>query len=75
MVKAVCDVCHREVKKPLNNLAHFCERCQPFAEQFWMERGKVIEEMAQEGNRRIESFRNKFMREIVLPERELKAVK
>lgn len=72
MIKSVCDICHREVKQPATNLVHFCERCQPVAEKYISERTKVWEEANQELQRRLESFRNRFMRENVV---KLEAVK
>jgi uncharacterized coiled-coil protein SlyX len=73
----VCDICYRDTKSSTSIV--FCERCQPFAEQYVGELSKVIVEARKTMERTVESFRNKFMREIVIPKtqepKRLEAVK
>jgi hypothetical protein len=72
MLKAVCNICHRDVKQLLTNPAHFCDRCLPHAEKFITEQAAAWGEAEAEKQRKMESFRNRFMRENVM---RLEAVK
>jgi hypothetical protein len=67
MIKTVCDICHREVKeKPGVN---FCDRCKPFAQQFVAEAAKHTAEVQVDTQRKWESFRNRFLKDVVLIDR------
>ena len=63
MIKLACNICHREVKdQPANAIAHFCERCMPFADEFIAEYAKIFAEANAVLQKRMESFRNDFIR-------------
>lgn len=66
MLQPICDICGKPLKAPVNMPSHFCDRCLPFAEQYVEERGKLAAGLVQEMERRLESFRNKFLRQTVL---------
>jgi len=41
---------------------HYCERCLPFAEEFRKGRYEIGSEALQYAEKRLEQFRNKFLR-------------
>lgn len=67
MIKTVCDICHREVKQQPG--LNFCERCAPHSKMFAEEVVKLIGDLDLERQRRLESFRNKFLKDVVLADR------
>jgi hypothetical protein len=64
MIKAVCDICHKEVKQIPG--VNFCERCQPYASKWAEELIKFNAEITMDAQRKYESFRNKFLKDVVL---------
>jgi len=68
MIKVICDLCHREVKQPAQAV-NFCERCVPFADEYLKEAQVLAKELAAENHRKMESLRNRFLREVVLKDR------
>ena len=67
MIKAVCDICRKEVKQQPG--VNFCDRCRPHAEKYILEYSQVLAESQAETQRKLESFGNRFLRENVLVDR------
>lgn len=67
MLKPVCDICKREVRGDIRNTLHFCERCLPFAQEYIDKRATLAARIMSESEKRIDQFRNEFLRDVVVP--------
>ena len=68
MLKPVCDICKREVRGDIRSMEHYCERCFPFADEYRQKKRDVAVEALTYTERRLEQFRNEFLRDKVVPQ-------
>ena len=64
MIIIACDVCKKQlqpVPQPASKLV-YCDRCQPWAEDYEAELQKTLIDIQQEINRRLDRFRNEFIK-------------
>ena len=70
-----CEIC----KKPLQIVEgqpHFCSRCLPFADRFQGGVGQLMQEIMEDGRKRMNRFREQFLQNEVLKKPDaLRAVK
>jgi len=73
----VCNICRKFINGDIRTTEHYCERCLPFAERYREEFARIMQESNRILERKIETARNDFLREIVLKDKKpvLEAVK
>ena len=69
MIKIVCNICLKTLPDlPADRpVTHFCERCQPFAEQFSGEMRQLCTEHQGELLRKMNRLREQFLHQKVVP--------
>ena len=66
VIKAHCNLCNTEVRQVAVQV-NSCDRCQPFIEQFLEEQQKEYNEASKQLERRMETFRQRFLATVVVP--------
>ena len=76
MLKVACNVCRKDLPNiGLNDpIAHLCQKCAPFGIQWDEGIQKILAEHQAELPRKINKFRDQFIKDVVQAGRELKAV-
>ena len=75
MLVVCCDICGKKLlTNPNGNNFQLCERCTPFAEEYYKELAKLVGENQTAFAKTYEKFRNGFLQQKTKKPAELKAV-
>ena len=72
MLIAVCNICRKQLGDQPE--PHFCDRCMPFAAEFFQEQQKAYSVALERLKHTMEKFRNDFLQNRVLGDVKLKVV-
>ena len=76
MIRVCCDICRKDLSQPHVTVGsfHFCERCSPYGEDYMREVTRLGAEGMMEIGKRIERFRNQYLKDRIVVRPEIKAV-